>query len=112
MDNLTLNLTSIGSGLLIVLLAIPMILRKLRPNRIYGFRTRKTLSSPDVWYPANRAAGFAMIVAGLSMIVVTGCLMLFWKDISLDTLGYVQLALWTLALGGMTVCSFMALRKL
>jgi len=112
MDNLVLNLTSIGSGLLIVLLAIPMILRKLRPNRIYGFRTRKTLSNPDIWYPANRAAGFAMVVAGLSMIVVTGCLMLFWKDISLDTLGLVQLALWTVTIGGMTICSFIALRKL
>lgn len=103
---------TIGGGLLIVLLAIPMILGKVRPNRLYGFRTRKTLSDPEIWFPANRAAGFAMVVAGLAMMIAAGCLMLFWKDISLDALGLIQLALWIVAIGGMTVCSFMALRKL
>ncbi len=103
---------TIGGGLLIVLLAIPMILGKVRPNRLYGFRTRKTLSDPEIWFPANRAAGFAMVVAGLAMMIAAGCLMLFWKDIPLDALGLIQLALVIVAIGGMTVCSFMALRKL
>jgi hypothetical protein len=45
--------------------SIPMILGKVPPNRLYGFRTRLTLSSPDVWYPANRFAGRALTVGAL-----------------------------------------------
>ena len=44
--------------------ALPMVLGKVPPNRIYGFRTPKTLSSPNIWYPANRIAGWLMIAAG------------------------------------------------
>ena len=40
-----------------------MILDKVPPNGVYGFRTPKTLSSPEVWYPANRAAGWFMLAA-------------------------------------------------
>ena len=112
MDSLDLNLITIGSGMLIVLLAIPMILGKIRPNRLYGFRTRKTLSDPDIWYLANRAAGSAMVVAGLAMMIVAGCLMLLWKDISLNALSLIHLALWTVAIGSMVVLSFQALSRL
>jgi uncharacterized membrane protein len=112
MNNLTINLTAIGGGLLIVILGIPMMLGKVRPNRIYGFRTRRTLSDPDIWYPANRAAGLAMVVTGLAMAIATTGLMLLWKDISLDSLARVSLALWIAAIGGMTVYSFHALRRL
>ncbi len=42
-------------------LALPMVLGKVPPNPIYGFRTPKTLSSTDIWYPANRAGGWFMI---------------------------------------------------
>jgi uncharacterized membrane protein len=45
-------------------LALPMALGKVPPNPIYGFRTPKTLSSADIWYPANRAGGWFMIAAG------------------------------------------------
>ena len=55
---------------MLVLLSIPMVLGKVPPNRLYGFRTPKTLSSPDVWYPANKVSGVLMIIAGaLSMVV-------------------------------------------
>jgi hypothetical protein len=38
------------SGLLLCVLAIPMILKKVKPNFWYGFRVRKTLENPDIWY--------------------------------------------------------------
>jgi uncharacterized membrane protein len=44
-------------------LAAPLALGKVPPNGFYGFRTPKTLSSPDIWYPANRIAGWLMIAA-------------------------------------------------
>ena len=51
---------------LTIALSIPMVLGKIPPNRFYGFRTRKTLSNPEVWYRANRLAGIDLIVASLA----------------------------------------------
>ena len=69
-------LIGVAVPLLILLLSIPMILGKVPPNGAYGFRTAKTLSSPDVWYPANRAAGWFMLAA----VAVSICfnLALWW----------------------------------
>ena len=54
--------------LLILALSIPMILDKVAPNGAYGFRTPKTLESEEVWYPANRAAGWFMLAAAVLSI--------------------------------------------
>ncbi|MBM4319678.1 MAG: SdpI family protein, partial [Deltaproteobacteria bacterium] len=50
-------------GALIALACIPLILRKVKPNWLYGFRTRLTLSSPEIWYPANVFGGWALLIA-------------------------------------------------
>jgi uncharacterized membrane protein len=52
-----------------VLVAIPMILGKVPPNDFYGFRTPKTLSSPEVWYPANRMCGVFLATAGVVSLI-------------------------------------------
>ena len=51
-------------GLLLMLVARPMIKRRIGPNHFYGFRTPKTLSSPDIWYPANEFSGRRLFAAG------------------------------------------------
>ena len=51
--------------LLLVALAIPLILDMIPRNGFYGYRTPRTLASDEVWYPANRYAGKALVVAGL-----------------------------------------------
>jgi hypothetical protein len=55
----------ICSGLLITGLSIPMILRKLKPNGWYGFRTPKTLSDEKIWYPANVYSGKILLAVGI-----------------------------------------------
>ncbi len=50
-------------SVIVIVVSIPLVLRLVPPNRIYGVRTRRTLSSPEVWYPANRFGGIALIVA-------------------------------------------------
>ena len=62
--------------LVIVVLSVPMILGTVPPNGVYGFRTPKTLSSEEVWYPANRAAGWFMLAAGVVSICFN--LALWW----------------------------------
>jgi hypothetical protein len=53
---------------LAVVFGIPMALGLVPPNRFYGYRTRKTLSSLDVWYRANRVSGWSMLVAGIAAL--------------------------------------------
>jgi hypothetical protein len=67
-------------GLMVVLppltlaISIPLIFGLVRPNRWYGVRTRKTLSSPQLWYRANRVGGICLTVATLAALAVWGLL--------------------------------------
>ena len=49
--------------LVLAVVSLPMILGKVPPNSTYGFRTRLTLSSPDIWYAANAFSGWSMLIA-------------------------------------------------
>lgn len=48
---------------IVAAVSIPLILRLIGPNSIYGFRTPFTQSSPEIWYPANVFAGWALLIA-------------------------------------------------
>ena len=50
---------------LLMILSIPLMLQKVKRNRFYGFRLKKTLSSDEIWYPANVIAGRALFGAGV-----------------------------------------------
>ena len=62
---LFLMLMNTFTGLLLAALSIPLILGKIGPNPWYGFRVKKTLNDPAVWYPANAYAGKRLFVVGL-----------------------------------------------
>ncbi|HFG7809074.1 TPA: SdpI family protein [Salmonella enterica subsp. enterica serovar Java] len=51
---------SIGS-LLLLIISIPLALKKIKPNRWYGVRTKLTLNNSQAWYQANRVYGLSMI---------------------------------------------------
>jgi len=54
-----------GICLIVAALSLPLILGRVRPNPVYGFRTPRTLSSPEIWYPANAYAGRALFIASV-----------------------------------------------
>jgi uncharacterized membrane protein len=60
---------------LFVILAIPLILRKVPRNVVYGFRTCTTLGDDFVWYEANAYFGRGLVVS--SLISVAAVLMLY-----------------------------------
>jgi uncharacterized membrane protein len=45
--------------------SVPLALRLIPPNPVYGFRTRFTRSNPQVWYDANAFVGRLMVVASI-----------------------------------------------
>ena len=61
------SLSFAGVGLLFAGLSIPLILERVPPNSIYGFRTAKSLSDPKIWYEINRISGVDLLIAGVLM---------------------------------------------
>lgn len=62
----------IAIDLLTIGLAIPMILGKVPPNHWYGFRIPLTVDNPEIWYPANRYAGWLLVGGGIIDMAGTG----------------------------------------
>ncbi|MGC9395005.1 MAG: SdpI family protein [Anaerolineae bacterium] len=54
----------VGTGLLLVGLSIPLLLRRVKPNWLYGFRTPKTLGDERIWYESNAYAGKWLLISG------------------------------------------------
>ncbi len=55
---------------LMIVVGIPLILRLIPPNPLYGFRTEKAFSSPDIWYRLNRATGLVLVLSGLLAVAL------------------------------------------
>ena len=52
------------SGPLLFVLAIPLWMRLVSPNVLYGVRTRATMADETLWYDVNAACGRDLAVAG------------------------------------------------
>lgn len=54
-----------ASAVIISAISIPLILKLVPPNGMYGFRTSVTRSSVDIWYAANAFMGWALLLAAV-----------------------------------------------
>ena len=61
-----------GIGFLTALLSVPLILRMVPMNRIYGIRIRKAFVSQHNWYEINAYGGKLLLAFGLFLLVF-GC---------------------------------------
>ncbi len=95
-------------GLLFSGLAIPLILRRIKPNAWYGFRVEQTLHDPEVWYEANAYAGKYMLGVGL---VTSGVAIGLYLAPGLDETVYLWVCTLTL-LGGLGVSVIQSFRFL
>src|SRR5262245_40099070 len=57
-------------AILILVSALPLIFGLIPPNRGYGVRTTKTLSSSESWYRANRYGGWVLVLASILYLVI------------------------------------------
>ena len=53
-----------------MIISIPLILRVVPPNGVYGFRTAATQSNSAIWYAANAFMGWALFVAAAISAIV------------------------------------------
>jgi hypothetical protein len=63
-----------GSGMWMVALALPLWLRRVPPNAVYGARFASTLADPQVWYTINARAGRNLALLGASYSIVVGAI--------------------------------------
>jgi hypothetical protein len=106
---LSLMILFTTSGLALAAVSIPLILRRIGPNPLYGFRVKKTLEDPAVWYPVNAYAAKRLLAVGLGISISATLLYLVP---SMDVLVY-SLACACIGLGGLLVAiiqSFLYLR--
>ena len=73
--------TILGCSGLLFVIAIPLALRMVPRNVIYGFRTRTTLSDDAIWFEANAHFGRRLLVASLCG-ALAACLIYWFQPFS------------------------------
>ncbi|HQA83533.1 MAG TPA: SdpI family protein [Syntrophales bacterium] len=74
------------------LVSIPLVLRKVPRNPIYGYRTRTTLRDDKTWYEANAYFSRRFLIAS----VLSACIALLlhdWRGLSPETFMKLSVAL-------------------
>jgi len=89
-----------------------LVLNKIPRNCFYGFRTKKTVASDEIWYKANRWAGLSFLAAALTSLI--GCAFLSCdKDkLSFDALNSIGFGFFIVPIIVAVLSSFIYLRKL
>ena len=88
----------------IALVSIPLILKVVPPNRWYGFRTTRTLSNENLWFRANRIAGWAFLAAA----AVTAAILILVPEVASRGYGALVLAV---SIGIALIISVVYVRK-
>lgn len=111
-DSLLIILIFSIAGILEIIQAIPLILEKIKRNRLYGFRTPKTLSSDEIWYKSNKYMGKDFVLAGIILVIGSLFLLLFKDSISVEEIVLIELILVFLPLAILLIKGFNYLEKL
>lgn len=87
-----------GAGVLSILIALPLINRRIKPNPWYGFRVRATLENPELWYDVNAHMGRRLLISGfITTLTAVGLFLI--PNLSPDT--------YALLCGGISVLTLM-----
>ncbi len=95
----------VAIGLLLSAISVPLILRRIGPNPVYGFRVKQTLEDPEVWYDVNAYAGKGLFLDGL-ITVIAALVLALVPGISVDRYALSVMTLVFLGLGISLVASF------
>ncbi len=99
-------------SIVFICVSIPLIMNRIPPNGLYGFRLRKTLSNKEIWYKANKFGGQCVFFAGV--MTLTGCLWLWSHKESLSwyTINDVGFGFFIIPLTGALILSLTYIKKL
>ncbi|HMG13635.1 MAG TPA: SdpI family protein [Gemmatimonadaceae bacterium] len=66
-----------ASGLLLIAAGIPLWLRRVPPNALYGVRFASTLSDERIWYEINARCGRDLVAIGAGYLALLTAAFLF-----------------------------------
>jgi uncharacterized membrane protein len=64
------NVLLAGLSVMLVLVSLPLLLRRIPPNAFYGLRVPATYADEWVWYEANALTGRDMVALGVLLTVL------------------------------------------
>lgn len=92
---------------IIAAVAVPLMLRLIPQNPIYGLRTERTLTQASVWFDVNAYGGRALLIAtGIAALLI-----MVYQGTWLRA-GWAQLLVFLLAIGGAVAATLVYERKL
>ena len=59
----------VAAGLLLIALAIPLILRRVPMNQLYGMRIARAFESDAAWYDINAYGGKLLFAYGVALVI-------------------------------------------
>ena len=66
-----INLFLLLACAVIAIASVPLMLKLIPPNPVYGLSTEKTRDRPETWFEVNRVVGTALLAgAGLAAILL------------------------------------------
>jgi uncharacterized membrane protein len=99
-------------GAVFIILGIPLLLEKVKPNWFYGFRTPTTIKNKDLWYKVNKQVGREFIIAGIIVLLCSIFMLIFQPILTLIQLIIILLLLVHLSLIIIIIRGLFLLRKL
>lgn len=94
----------VTGGILLILSALPLLWKRVKPNPLYGFRIPQTVSNERIWYKANSYAAKGMILSGIVTIIVALALRL--TDLSPEAY---QWSCTVILIGGLVLTTFVSI---
>jgi len=70
--SIILGVSHITVAVLVILMAIPLIHRKVKMNRLYGVRFKKSFESEDNLYKINEYGGRQIIPWSIALAIIAG----------------------------------------
>jgi uncharacterized membrane protein len=95
---LTLLILYLIAGSLLIALSAPLLLQKIPPNSLYGFRLAPVFDSEEIWYATNKYAAKWLMTAGAT-ILVAAIVLFFVPGITSDQYALTCLAAVVAVLG-------------
>jgi hypothetical protein len=98
-------------GALLVVLSVPLLLEKIKPNGWYGFRVQTTLENPKIWYAVNRHSAKRILASGIA-IILAAVILYYLPSITLDQYAIGVLLVFVVVFGIGIIQSIRYMKKL
>ena len=111
-DDVLIISVVIAIGMLEIIMGLPLVLEKIKPNRLYGFRLKATLSNEEIWYKSNKRVGRDFIIMGTLVVLCSLFVFGFRSEFSYIELVWITIILTIAPVIVLIISAFSYLKKL